>query len=247
MLDINHLSLSYSVDEKPLTIIDDLTLSIEKNKFIVFLGPSGCGKTSFLKLLAGLIKPTSGEIVLNGKKIEGPSKERGVVFQHFSLYPWLTVRKNIAFGLELKKIDQAKQNEIVNHYLTIINLKQYADFYPNHLSGGMQQRVAIGRMLANNPEILLMDEPFGSLDSQTREQMQDFLIKMYEKEKKTIIFITHDVVEAMLLADTIYVMSAKPMHIKRSFDMPFPRPRTHQLKYTNEFFELEKMIAKELE
>lgn len=246
MLEIKNLSKTFDHDGRSISIIQNISLVIEKNQFVVFLGPSGCGKTTFLKLLAGLMTPTSGEIFLEGKKIKGPGKERGIVFQHYSLFPWLTVYENIAFSLHMAKLESHKKAKIIEHYLEITGLKEYRKFYPKNLSGGMQQRVAIARTLASNPTLLLMDEPFGSLDAQMREQMQDFLIKLYEEEHKTVIFITHDVTEALLMADIIYVMSTSPMQIKNRFDVSFKRPRDHRLKYTNGFFEMEKKIAKEI-
>ena len=190
---------------------------------------------------------SDGSIILDGNKILSSGKDRGLVFQQFTLFPWLTVRGNISFGLDLQKMNSEKKIEIVNHYLDITGLKDFAEFYPKDLSGGMQQRVAIARTLANSPKILLMDEPFGSLDSQTRSQMQEFLTKLWEAEHQTIVFITHDIGEAVFLADTVYVLSKRPMEIKNMFSVPFARPRTHTLKHTKEFFEFENKIAQELE
>jgi NitT/TauT family transport system ATP-binding protein len=247
MLEIKNLYKSYTHQAKLIDVVQQLTLTIKDHEFVALVGPSGCGKTTLLKLIAGLIPPSSGKIILDGKPVSGPSKERGVIFQHFSLFPWLTVEENIAFGLDLQNRPKQITKEIVSHYLNVTNLEKYANFYPKNLSGGMQQRVAIARALANNPKIILMDEPFSSLDPQIRGQLHDFVTHIYEKEHKTIIFITHDVTEAILLADIVYVLSAKPMQIHSVVPILFPRPRHHNLKYTDLFFELEKKIAQELE
>lgn len=247
MLELKNISKVYTNEGQKVEAIKDLDLVIKEREFIAMVGPSGCGKTTFLKIIAGLIEASEGEVILDGKKVVGPGKDRGLVFQNFTLFPWLTVKENIEFGLNLQNIDSKKKEETVNHYLNITGLKDFAHFYPKNLSGGMQQRVAIARTLANNPKILLMDEPFGSLDSQTRSQMQEFLTKLWEAEHKTILFITHDVGEAVFLADKVYVLGKRPMQIKNVFDVPFPRSRKHDLKHSTEFFEFENKIAKELE
>jgi NitT/TauT family transport system ATP-binding protein len=247
MLEVKNISKVFHHDHHQVEAVKNITLNMGEREFVAVIGPSGCGKTTILKIIAGLIQPSNGEIVLDGRPVTTPGKDRGLVSQSFTLFPWLTVRKNIAFGLDLQKIDEEQKNRIVNHYLDITGLKNFADFYPKNLSGGMQQRIAIARTLANNPKILLMDEPFGSLDSQTRSQMQDFLTNLWEKENKTIIFITHDVAEAIFLADKIYVLSGRPTEIKKEFRIPFARPRTHDLKEKNAFFELEKVVTKALE
>lgn len=247
MLELKNVSKIYINNHQQVEAIKNLNLSVKEREFIALVGPSGCGKTTLLKVIAGLIPATSGEVVLDGKKILSPGKDRGLVFQQFTLFPWLTVKENISFGLELQKLDSKKKTEIINHYLNVTGLKDFAEFYPKNLSGGMQQRVAIARTLANSPKILLMDEPFGSLDSQTRSQMQEFLTKLWEAERQTILFVTHDVGEAAFLADTVYVLSKRPMEIKNAFSVPFARPRTHTLKHTKEFFEFENKIAQELE
>jgi len=247
MLEITNISKTYDNDGKRTEAVKDFSLSLNEHKFIGLVGPSGCGKTTLLKIIAGLIPASSGHVILDGQKILSPGKDRGLVFQQFTLFPWLTVKENISFGLDLQKLESKKKTEIVNHYLGVTGLQDFAEFYPKDLSGGMQQRVAIARTLANNPKILLMDEPFGSLDSQTRSQMQELLTKLWETEHKTILFITHDVGEAAFLADVVYVLSKRPMEIKNKFDVPFARPRIRTLKNTKEFFEFENKIAQELE
>lgn len=247
MLEITNISKTYSNDGKRIEAVKDFSLSLDEHKFIGLVGPSGCGKTTLLKIIAGLIPASGGDVVLDGQKILSPGKDRGLVFQQFTLFPWLTVKENISFGLDLQKLESKKKTEIVNHYLGVTGLQDFSEFYPKDLSGGMQQRVAIARTLANNPKVLLMDEPFGSLDSQTRSQMQELLTKLWETEHKTILFITHDVGEAAFLADIVYVLSKRPMGIKNKFDVPFARPRIRTLKNTKEFFEFENKIAQELE
>ena len=247
MLEIKNISKTYDNNGQLIKTIKDFSLSIDEHKFIVLVGPSGCGKTTLLKIIAGLLEQTTGEVILDGKKILEPDKERGMIFQSFSLFPWLTVKDNISFGLDLQNFSRKQKDEIVQHYLSIVGLSDFANAYPKNLSGGMQQRLAIARTLANNPKVLLMDEPFGSLDSQTRSKMQEFLTGLWEKDRKTILFVTHDVEEAIFLADTVYLLSQRPTEIKQVFNVPFVRPRLHELKYSQEFFELEKEIAQKLE
>lgn len=247
MLEIQNISKLYKHKEHWIEAIKNVSLSIKEGEFVAFVGPSGCGKTTLLKIIAGLIEPSSGNIVLDNKNIDAPQKDLGVVFQGFTLFPWLNVEQNIAFGLDLQGLKEEQKFKIVDHYLKVTGLKDFAEFYPKDLSGGMQQRVAIARTLANNPKVLLMDEPFGALDSQTRSQMQQFLTSLWETEHKTVIFITHDVSEAVFLADTVYVLSNRPMEIKKVFKVPFLRPRTHELKQTKEFFDFTNQVAQELE
>lgn len=246
MLDID-VSKTYEDGIKTIEAIKDIKLKVEEREFVAFVGSSGCGKTTLLKCVAGIIGPTKGKIVVDGQIITKPNKNIGMVFQEFSLFPWLTVRENIEFGLKIGNISLEKRTKIIKHYLNITGLKEFADVYPKSLSGGMKQRVAIARTLANNPKVILMDEPFGSLDSQTRSKMQEFLTKLWEDNRKTILFVTHDVEEAIFLADVVYLLSQRPAKIKQTFKVPFSRPRLHELKYSQGFFELEKEISKELE
>jgi NitT/TauT family transport system ATP-binding protein len=205
--------------------LKNISFTVPDKAFICILGPSGCGKTTLLRLAAGLDKPTSGEILLDGEKIEGPGPERGVVFQEYALFPWRTVRKNIEFGLEIKGLSKEQRKQIVDKYLEIVQLIKFAEAYPHELSGGMKQRVAIARALANEPKILLMDEPFGALDAQTRNQLQVELLAIWEKEQETILFITHNVDEAVFLAEKIVLLTASPGRIKEIIDVDIPRPR----------------------
>ncbi len=247
MLEVKNLSKAYEVNGRRVEAINNLSLSVPDKQFVALVGPSGCGKTTFLKIAAGLLEPTSGEVLLDDKKIVGPGQDRGMIFQSFTLFPWLTVRENIGFGATLREGNREEKNKVVKHYLRVTGLTEFADFYPKDLSGGMQQRAAIGRTVANNPRVLLMDEPFGSLDAQTRSQMQEFLTQLWESDHKTIVFVTHDVSEAIFLADKIYVLSKRPMTIKKLYDVPFPRPRAHTIKHAQEFFEFASKVAKDLE
>lgn len=247
MLEIKNLNKIHSHKHGKVEAIKKVDLSIQDRDFVAFVGPSGCGKTTFLKIIAGLTTATNGEVILDGQAVSKPGKDRGMVFQSFTLFPWLNVEQNIAFGLDLQNVSEKKKTQAVKHYLDITGLKDFAKAYPKNLSGGMQQRVAIARTLANNPKVLLMDEPFGSLDTQTRSQMQEFLTNLWEKEHKTIVFITHDVGEAIFLADKVYVLTKRPMEIKKVFEVPFERPRTHELKRTKKFFDFEQEVAAELE
>ncbi len=247
MLKISNISKTYDNNGQLIEAVKDVSLTIEDRQFVALVGPSGCGKTTLLKIIAGLVEASSGEVILDGKKILEPDKERGMIFQGFSLFPWLTIKENIAFGLNLQSLSAQKKKTIIQQYLSITGLSDFANAYPKNLSGGMQQRLAIARTLANDPKVLLMDEPFGSLDSQTRSRMQEFLTKLWEDDRKTILFVTHDVEEAIFLADTVYLLSQRPAQIKQVFKVPFDRPRLHELKYSQEFFKLEKEIAKQLE
>lgn len=211
-----------SNNEKVHSLID-ISLEVEPNEFLCVIGPSGCGKTTLLRLIAGLDTPTTGKIMLDGMNIDGPSPERGMVFQEFSLFPWRNVLKNVEFGLEILGFENKR--EIAEHYLSLVGLNKVKNKYPYELSGGMKQRVAIARSIATNPSILLMDEPFGSLDAQTRNIIQDELLKIWEIEKKTVIFVTHSVDEALYLADRIIIMSRSPGRIIEEIKVDVKRPR----------------------
>jgi ABC-type nitrate/sulfonate/bicarbonate transport system ATPase subunit/ABC-type amino acid transport substrate-binding protein len=243
MLKINNLSKSFTHSDKSIVkAIDNISVEIKEGEFVVFVGPSGCGKTTILKLIAGLEKPTKGNIFLNKEEIISASNERGLIFQDFALFPWLTIYENIAFGLRLKNLSAEKISGIVAHYLKIIGLYNYKNKYPQTLSGGMQQRVAIARTLANDSKILLLDEPFGALDVQTRSQMQEFLSVLWEEEKKTMIMVTHDVDEAIYLADKIVVLSTKPGTVKEIIEVALPRPRRSEIRFNEDFLRLKKHI-----
>lgn len=207
---IKDLVRKFDTRKGEVVALNGVSLDIKENEFVCVVGPSGCGKSTILNIVSGLLEPTSGTVTCNGKPIKGTSSERGVVFQQYALFPWLTVRKNIEFGLKLQKKSKSEMREITDKYLKIVDLEDFADSYPKELSGGMKQRVAIARAYAVNPEILLMDEPFGALDAQTRTQLQSELLLTWEQEKKTCMFITHDIDEAIILAQRVVIMSARP-------------------------------------
>lgn len=242
-LKVDNVSLRYqSPKGDTFTALDRVSFEVPDQQFAVIVGPSGCGKSSLLYLTAGLNEPTEGEIHVGGQKVDGPGADRGMVFQGYTLFPWLTVRQNIEFGLKRRKLPQDEIRTIVEFYLNEVGLAKFAEHYPKQLSGGMMQRVAIARALANDPQILLMDEPFGALDSQTRLQMQQLLLQVWGNSKKTVVFVTHDIDEAILLADRIYVMGARPGRIKEILDVPIERPRTLDVVMEPEFIRMKRHI-----
>ena len=221
-----------------MVALNGVSMDILDNEFICVVGPSGCGKSTLLNIIAGLSEPTSGAVYCNGKEVQGTGTERGVVFQQYALFPWLTVRKNIAFGLHNKQLPQQEIDRLVEKYVRMVALEDFLDSYPKELSGGMKQRVALARAYAMNPSLLLMDEPFGALDAQTRAQLQADLLELWEKEN----FITHDVEEAGLLAQRVVIMSARPGRINKIVDIDIPYPRTQETRLTNRFTELKNDI-----
>jgi NitT/TauT family transport system ATP-binding protein len=233
LLEIKDVSKLFDVDHKKMEALRDINLSIGENEFICFIGPSGCGKTTLLRIIAGLEAPSSGEVFLDGVPIKGPGPERGMVFQEYSLFPWRTVLENVEFGPELKGTPKEKRVERSRQYIKMVGLERFEQRYPHELSGGMKQRVAIARALVNDPKALLMDEPFGALDAQTRNIMQSELLRIWEEEKKTVIFVTHSVDEAIYLADRIVIMSARPGRIKDVIRVNIPRPRMRTCQDVN--------------
>jgi NitT/TauT family transport system ATP-binding protein len=211
-------------------------------EFRVLLGPSGCGKSTILRCIAGLDHPSSGEVEVNGKRVIGPGRDRGMVFQKYTSFPWLTVEDNIAYGLKLVGTPSAECRRIVQQLVNAVGLSGFEKVYPDTLSGGMQQRVAIARTLAVQPEVILMDEPFGALDAQTRSEMQRLLLRIWEETASTVLFVTHDVEEAIYLADRLYIFSARPGTIVEDIPVPFGRPREPAFKQTKEFQDLEQYI-----
>ncbi len=229
MLSIKNLNKTYHTEEgDEVVALSDINLDVADKEFVCFIGPSGCGKTTLLRITAGLEKPDSGTLTVNNVPIKGPGPDRGMVFQEYSLFPWRTVLKNITFSLELKKIPKSEREKIARDFLELVGLSKFADSYPHELSGGMKQRVAIARALVNDPDVLLMDEPFGAVDAQTRNRLQHELLNIWEKKKKTVLFITHSVDEAVFLADKVVVFTARPGRVKEviSIDLPRPRERT---------------------
>ena len=222
--------------------LNGVTLDIHDNEFICVVGPSGCGKSTLLNIIAGLLEPTSGQVYCDGELVTGTGTERGVVFQQYALFPWLTVKKNVRFALEMRGIKGQEADDLAMKYLEKVDLVKFADHYPKELSGGMKQRVAIARAYAADPQVLLMDEPFGALDAQTRTQLQSELLETWEKDRKTCFFITHDVDEAIILAQKVIIMSARPGRIKEIVDITIPYPRTQETKMSPEFLELKNHI-----
>ena len=225
LLEVRHVSKLFNVDSRQMEALRDINLEIKEGEFICFIGPSGCGKTTLLRIIAGLEKPTTGQVLLDGQEIKGPGPERGMVFQEYSLFPWKTVIDNIGFGLELKRVPKVERYDRSRGYLQMVGLEKFEERYPHELSGGMKQRVAIARALVNGPRALLMDEPFGALDAQTRNIMQSELLRIWQEEKKIVIFVTHSVDEAIYLGDRIVIMSARPGRIKDIIKIDLPRPR----------------------
>lgn len=215
----------FKQDSGELVALKNLNLSVEEKQFVCVVGPSGCGKSTLLRLISGLERTTEGEVLVNGKKVDGPTPRAGLVFQEYTLFPWRNVRKNIEFGLEISDVPKDKRREISDRYIDLVGLKGFEESYPSQLSGGMKQRVSIARTLANNPKVLLMDEPFGSLDAQTRNFMQEELLDIWQKEKKTIIFVTHNVDEAIFLADKVVVLSERPGTVRKEVKVDLERIR----------------------
>jgi NitT/TauT family transport system ATP-binding protein len=236
----DHVSLTFDTPKGKLKVVDDVTYDINDGDFIAVIGPSGCGKTTMMSMLAGFQKPTTGKVLFDGAPVNGPGPERGVIFQEYGVFPWLTVKQNIAFGLQLKAnhVALSERNQICDHYLALMGLTDFANSYPKHLSGGMRQRLAIARAYAVKPQFLLMDEPFGALDAQTRANMQNLLLKVLATEGKTVMLITHSVEEAIYLASRIVVVTARPARIKQIIDVPFGYPRDESLQERAEFIEL---------
>ncbi|MCL9803426.1 ABC transporter ATP-binding protein [Pseudomonas sp. rhizo66] len=242
-LQVDKVSLRYKKpDGGTFTALEEVSFEVPDQQFAVLVGPSGCGKSSLLYLTAGLAEPTSGEIYVGGQQVQGPGADRGMVFQSYTLFPWLTVRQNVEFGLKRRGMPAARRKEIVDYYVNEVGLAGFADNYAKQLSGGMMQRVAIARALANDPQILLMDEPFGALDSQTRLQMQQLLLRVWGNSKKTVLFVTHDIDEAILLGDRVYVMGAKPGRIKQILDVPIERPRSLDMVMERSFIDMKRQI-----
>ncbi len=238
-----HVRKVFDVDGKPLVAVDDVTMTVHENEFVTIVGTSGCGKSTFLNMVAGLIPITSGVLEVDGRPVTGPGADRGMVFQKYTLFPWLKVLDNVKFSLKKKKGLSAKEkDEVAREYLRLVGLAGFEDAYPAQLSGGMQQRVAIARALAYKPSILLMDEPFGALDAQTRGLMQELLLRVWEDHKTTIIFVTHDIDEAIFLADRVYVMTARPGRIKQEVPVPLERPRDYHTMTMSDFIAIKRQV-----
>ncbi|AFY90124.1 MAG: Nitrate import ATP-binding protein NrtD [Chroococcidiopsis cubana SAG 39.79] len=242
-LEVREICKSYSNRGKELVVLEKINFQLDPREFVCLVGVSGCGKSTLLNIVAGLTTPSAGQVLVDGQAVTGrPGSDRGMVFQGYTLYPWLTVSQNIAFGLQLRKMSKAEQRERVAYYLNVVGLTQFAKAYPKQLSGGMKQRVAIARALANEPEVLLMDEPFGALDAQTKEQMQQFLLELWEQTHTTVLMITHDVEEAIFLSQRIYVMSSHPGRLQLEIPVNLPANRHLEIKLSSEFVEIKRQI-----
>jgi NitT/TauT family transport system ATP-binding protein len=225
-------------NRRPVRALHDFHIEVREGEFLSIVGPSGCGKSTFLNVLLGLIKPDSGDIRLRGKPIAGPGQDRAMVFQEFGLLPWRTVQNNIELGLELKGVPAEKRRERSRHFIDMVGLAGFEAHYPHELSGGMKQRVGLARALATDPDVLLMDEPFAALDAQTRDLMQVELLRIWQEARKTVLFVTHQIDEAIYLSDRVMVMTRRPGQAKRIFDIDLPRPRDYEMRVTPQFNDL---------
>jgi ABC-type nitrate/sulfonate/bicarbonate transport system ATPase subunit len=231
---------------QPTLALQATDIEVAENDFITILGPSGCGKSTLLRIVAGLDHQTSGEVTLEGRRIQGPGADRGMVFQSYTLFPWLTVRDNVCFGLNERGLPRAQQLEVAESFIHKVGLRGFENHFPKQLSGGMQQRTALARALANGPRMLLMDEPFGALDHQTREQMQELLLGIWEAERKTVLFVTHDIDEAVFMGSRVVVMSARPGRIKLDREVPLPHPRSYAVKTEPQFVALKAELTEQV-
>ena len=231
-----------SADEREVVAVDGLDLKIGKGEFVCLLGPSGCGKSTSLMALGGLVPATAGRIIIDGREVDGPGPDRAIVFQEFALMPWLTVLANVRFGMRLRGTAKAEQQSRAQHFVKMVGLGGFEDAYPHQLSGGMRQRVGIARALAVDPQILLMDEPFGALDAQTRELMGMELLRIWDKDRKTVLFVTHGIDEAILLGDRVVVMSGRPGRVKQDIRIDIPRPRDEHIHSLPQFADYRQQI-----
>ena len=244
---IDNLGICFqSARGEKVQAVKNFSVNIEPEEFVSIIGPSGCGKSTVLNVIAGFVEATEGSVRIDGKEINEPSPDRGVVFQDYALFPWLNVLENAGFGLKMQQVDKETRREIAQEKIDQVRLKGFEAKYPHELSGGMKQRVAIARILASNPGVMLMDEPFGALDAQTREMMQELLLEIWQQSRSTVVFITHDLDEAIFLSDKIILMSARPGTVKEIFINPLNRPRTIDTYSTNEFIELKRKLTSSL-
>ncbi len=241
-LEVKGLHKQFSTPQGSVTALKDINFKVHKREFVCVIGPSGCGKSTLIRILAGLETPSSGQMLLNGEEVHGPSPDRGMVFQGYTLFPWLTVKQNVMFGLLRSGHGKVQAEQDAFQWIDLVGLSKFADHYPHQLSGGMKQRVAIARALANQPKILLMDEPFGALDAQTRAKMQAYLMEIWKNIDITVLFITHDLDEAVYLADRILVLKANPGGVDELIEVPVPQPRSPEQFLGDEFLATKKRI-----
>jgi NitT/TauT family transport system ATP-binding protein len=237
-IDVRDFALSYDTLDGPVEAVSAATIHVEPGEFVSIVGPSGCGKSTLLNAVAGFLKPTCGTVTLDGEAIDGPSADRGMVFQQYSLFPWKTVRENVEFGLKMRGMDRFNRDRAARTLLGLAGLSAFENHYPERLSGGMKQRVGIVRALATGPKVLLLDEPFGALDAQTRVIMQQILTNMWQRLKISVLFVTHDIDEAIFLSDRVYCMTARPGTIKAEIAIPLERPRQQAMMMSSEFLAL---------
>jgi len=235
LISLENVTKTFSTPSGTITVLSNISLGVQRGKTLCIVGPSGCGKTTILNLISGFLSPTSGIVKINGRRVKGPGSDRAVVFQRDSVFPWLTVRQNLEYGPKVRGVPRQQWAKRIDEYLEKVGLKDVANHFPKQLSGGMRKRVDIARAYANQPDILLMDEPFGSLDVMTKELMQKDLIELSYKEQKSLIFITHDIEEAVFLGDEVLVMTRRPPNVRKRVDVPFAKPRNINLKLEPEF------------
>lgn len=241
-ISFQNVTRRFGDNQNAFLALDRLNLDIADGEFVTVVGPSGCGKSTAMNIAAGLMTASEGQVLVDGRPVSGPGPERGVIFQQYALFPWLTVRQNVEFGLRIKRISAAERRRIADHFIDLVGLKDFADALPKTLSGGMKQRCAIARAYAVNPIILLMDEPFGALDALTRVQMQDQLLDTWSRERRTVIFITHDVDEAVYLANRVIVMAARPGRLHKIIPVDLPYPRTEEIRLSPAFAEIRNQV-----
>jgi NitT/TauT family transport system ATP-binding protein len=237
-VEVRSLSKVFEGGDQTVTALSDVDLTVGDNQFVSIIGTSGCGKSTLLSIVAGLQEPTEGDVLLDGEEIVGPGRDRGLVFQSYTLFPWQTARANVEFALRGEKLSKDQRTKVAREHLALVGLQQFEESYPHQLSGGMKQRVAIARALSYRPQVLLMDEPFGALDALTRQMMQELLTRIWEEHKITVLFVTHDVEEAVFVSDRVVVMTNRPGKIKEEIAIDLPRPREHEMLASPEFGEL---------
>jgi NitT/TauT family transport system ATP-binding protein len=242
MITVDRVRKTFPVQGADFVALGDVSLTVADNEFVTIVGPSGCGKTTLMNILAGLEEPSRGRAAVNDQPIHGPGPDRGVIFQQYALFPWLTVRKNVEFGLRTAGVGRVERRERAQHFIDLVGLHDFADALPRTLSGGMKQRCAIARAYAVNPSILLMDEPFGAVDALTRVRLQEQLLQTWSQEKRTVVFITHDVDEAVFLANRVVVMAARPGRIVETVDVDLPYPRNDELRLSPAFTALRNRV-----
>ena len=237
-IEVQHLAVVFGAEDNEVVAVRDLSFTVAPGEFVCLLGTSGCGKSTILNVLAGFIGPRAGKVLLDGNPIDSPGPDRGMVFQRHALFPWRTVRRNVEFGLKMKGMLRGERQRAAQGYIDLVGLTGFEERYPAELSGGMEQRVGLARTLAIDPRVLLMDEPFGSLDAQTRMMMQELLLRIWDESHKTVVFVTHDVEEAVLLADRIVVLTARPARVKEEIEVGLQRPRDYEVLTTQAFVSL---------